>query len=287
MRWSPCRPRLADATSRVLAVVHRPGRPTNRGLGLDVAGVVARWARRHAVPAGRRGVRGPLRLRPGRIRRVRRRARAGTSSDPDGLDTRGRRDAAALGDLIQGLRTWTAGTVGPGHRVLIDGASGNVTFAVRDAKARGAEVTAVASGAEARLRPVAGRPRPRLPGGRPSADRRALRLHPRRRLPPHGADGTPGTPPGRRIHHARRPGVAHRRGAVRRAPSSGSRPASGWVCCCGGSRSTATTSRSWRASIRDGALTPAIDRRYPLEETVEALRWVDDGHAKGKVIVTT
>ena len=39
--------------------------------------------------------------------------------------------------------------------------------------------------------------------------------------------------------------------------------------------------------IRDGALTPAIDRRYPLEEIVEALRWVDDGHAKGKVIVTT
>jgi NADPH:quinone reductase-like Zn-dependent oxidoreductase len=31
---------------------------------------------------------------------------------------------------------------------------------------------------------------------------------------------------------------------------------------------------------------PAIDRRYPLDEVVEALRWVDDGHARGKVVVT-
>ena len=31
---------------------------------------------------------------------------------------------------------------------------------------------------------------------------------------------------------------------------------------------------------------PAIDRRFPLSEVVDALRWVDDGHAKGKVVVT-
>jgi NADPH:quinone reductase-like Zn-dependent oxidoreductase len=30
---------------------------------------------------------------------------------------------------------------------------------------------------------------------------------------------------------------------------------------------------------------PAIDRRYPLSEIVEALRWVDEGRAKGKVVV--
>jgi NADPH:quinone reductase-like Zn-dependent oxidoreductase len=34
-----------------------------------------------------------------------------------------------------------------------------------------------------------------------------------------------------------------------------------------------------------GTLKPVIDRRYPLSEVVDALRWVDDGHAKGKVIV--
>ena len=28
---------------------------------------------------------------------------------------------------------------------------------------------------------------------------------------------------------------------------------------------------------------PAIDRTYPLDEVVEALRYVDDGHPRGKV----
>ena len=29
-----------------------------------------------------------------------------------------------------------------------------------------------------------------------------------------------------------------------------------------------------------------IDRRYPLSEVVDALRYVDDGKARGKVVVT-
>ena len=37
--------------------------------------------------------------------------------------------------------------------------------------------------------------------------------------------------------------------------------------------------------VAAGKVTPAIDRRYPLGEVVEALRYVDDGHARGKVIV--
>ena len=40
------------------------------------------------------------------------------------------------------------------------------------------------------------------------------------------------------------------------------------------------------ALIAAGKVTPRIDRRYPLSEIVQALRWVDDGHARGKVIVT-
>ena len=38
--------------------------------------------------------------------------------------------------------------------------------------------------------------------------------------------------------------------------------------------------------IAAGRLKPAIDRRYPLTKIVDALRWVNDGHAKGKVVIT-
>jgi NADPH:quinone reductase-like Zn-dependent oxidoreductase len=39
--------------------------------------------------------------------------------------------------------------------------------------------------------------------------------------------------------------------------------------------------------IAAGKLKPVIDRRFSLSEVVDALRWVDDGHAKGKVVLTT
>jgi NADPH:quinone reductase-like Zn-dependent oxidoreductase len=35
-----------------------------------------------------------------------------------------------------------------------------------------------------------------------------------------------------------------------------------------------------------GKLTPVIDRRYPLSELPEALRYLEAGHAKGKVVIT-
>ena len=37
--------------------------------------------------------------------------------------------------------------------------------------------------------------------------------------------------------------------------------------------------------VLSGHLRPAIDRRYPLSETADALRWVDEGRAKGKVVI--
>ena len=40
------------------------------------------------------------------------------------------------------------------------------------------------------------------------------------------------------------------------------------------------------ALIASGEVRPVIDRRFPLDEIVEALKWVNDGHAKGKVVVT-
>ena len=38
--------------------------------------------------------------------------------------------------------------------------------------------------------------------------------------------------------------------------------------------------------IESGKITPVIDRTYPLSETPEALGYVGEGHAKGKVIIT-
>jgi NADPH:quinone reductase-like Zn-dependent oxidoreductase len=43
---------------------------------------------------------------------------------------------------------------------------------------------------------------------------------------------------------------------------------------------------SLAALIEEGALTPVIDRTYPLSKTPEAMRHLEDGHPKGKIVVT-
>ena len=35
-----------------------------------------------------------------------------------------------------------------------------------------------------------------------------------------------------------------------------------------------------------GKVVPVIDRRYPLGETASAIRYLEEGHAKGKVVIT-
>jgi NADPH:quinone reductase-like Zn-dependent oxidoreductase len=37
--------------------------------------------------------------------------------------------------------------------------------------------------------------------------------------------------------------------------------------------------------IESGKVTPVIDRTYPLSETPEAIRYVEEGHARGKVVI--
>ena len=38
--------------------------------------------------------------------------------------------------------------------------------------------------------------------------------------------------------------------------------------------------------LEAGKVVPVIDRRYPLSEVAEAIRYLEEGHAKGKVIIT-
>jgi NADPH:quinone reductase-like Zn-dependent oxidoreductase len=38
--------------------------------------------------------------------------------------------------------------------------------------------------------------------------------------------------------------------------------------------------------LKDGKIVPFIDRSYPLSEIVEAMRYVEDTHAQGKVVIT-
>ena len=38
--------------------------------------------------------------------------------------------------------------------------------------------------------------------------------------------------------------------------------------------------------VESGKVKPVIDRRYPLSETAEAIRYLETGHARGKVVIT-
>jgi NADPH:quinone reductase-like Zn-dependent oxidoreductase len=41
-----------------------------------------------------------------------------------------------------------------------------------------------------------------------------------------------------------------------------------------------------RELVESGQVTPVIDRRYPLRETAEAIRYVEVEHARAKVVIT-
>ena len=41
-----------------------------------------------------------------------------------------------------------------------------------------------------------------------------------------------------------------------------------------------------RGLMKAGKVTPVIDRRYSLSEVPEAIRYLEEGHARGKVVIT-
>jgi NADPH:quinone reductase-like Zn-dependent oxidoreductase len=38
--------------------------------------------------------------------------------------------------------------------------------------------------------------------------------------------------------------------------------------------------------LEAGKVMPVIDKRFPLSETAEALRYLGTGHARGKIVIT-
>lgn len=181
---------------------------------------------------------------------------------------------------LQALRD--KGKVRPGQKVLINGASGGVgPFAVQIAKALGADVTAVCS--------------------TPNVDMvRSIGAD-------HVIDYTQEdfTSSGPRYDVILDNVASHSLSETRHAlkpdglliPSSG-HAGMGWLIAAGITAlfvrqvvpplvaiTNTETLRALNALIESGQVTPVIDRTYPLRDTARAFAYLDEGHARGKVVI--
>ena len=189
---------------------------------------------------------------------------------------------------LQALRD--KGRVRPGQRVLINGASGGVgTFAVQVAKAFGAEVTAVCSTRNVDLLRSLGadhvvdyteadftRGSERydlmldIAGGRSWAD--CTRV-----LTPSATVVLVGGPKPNRLT-----GLSLRHLArARLGTLIGDRTSVVFLASI-----TPDDLVTMSELLEAGNVTPTIDRRYPLDDVAAALRYLGEGHARGKVVVT-
>jgi NADPH:quinone reductase-like Zn-dependent oxidoreductase len=189
---------------------------------------------------------------------------------------------------IQGLRLRNGRTPRPGDKVLIDGASGNVgPFAVQIAKSMGAEVTGVSSTAKMDLVRSLGADHvldyTTVDYTRASerydwivdTDSHHSILSVRRALKPNGVYVTLG-------------GTSLPIFAGMLVGPLISRFSDRWSGLMVWWKPFKTEDvATLKELIAAGKVKPVIDRRYPLTEVVDALRWVNDGHARGKVVITT
>lgn len=184
---------------------------------------------------------------------------------------------------LHGLRD--KGQIQPGQKVLINGASGGVgTFAVQLAKLFEAEVTAVCSAGKADMARALGADHVidytqenftrsgrqydlilAVNGNRSIFDYK-------RALSPRGIYVMAGGKPIQLFQ------------ALLLGP---------WLSMFGKQKMGALTSTPnqtdllyMKELLEAGKIKPVIDRRYPLSKVPEAIRYVEDGHAKGKVVIT-
>ena len=179
---------------------------------------------------------------------------------------------------LQALRD--NGRLGAGGKVLVNGASGGVgTFAVQIARCLGAEVTGVCSTRNVELVRSLGAHHV-VDYTREDFTRRGERYdvvvdcvwsrslaQSRRLLAPSGRYVVVGVVPGR----------------IARAMLAGFVSAGrvSMILARGGPHDRATLADF----MRDGKVTPVIDRTYPLAQAREAIRYLEQGHARGKVVI--
>jgi NADPH:quinone reductase-like Zn-dependent oxidoreductase len=189
---------------------------------------------------------------------------------------------AAITALL-GLRD--KGRISPGQKVLVDGASGGVgTFAVQIAKSFGAEVTAVCSTRKVDTARSIGadhcidytREDFTQSGQRYdlilAANAHHSILDYRRALSPKG------------IYVFAGGGGVQMLQAILLAP----------LLSLLGSKKMCLSMAKIRSKdlvlLKDllaaGKIVPVIDRRYPLSDVAEAFRYLEEGHARGKVVIT-
>lgn len=188
---------------------------------------------------------------------------------------------------LQGLRRRNGRTFKPGDKVLIVGASGNVgPFAVQIAKSRGADVTGVCSTAKVDFVRSLGADHvidyqkvDYLTTGERydwilDTDSHHPILRVRRALRPNGVYVSLGG--------SALPILAGM--TIGPLVSLASDKWTGLMLWWKPFNPDDVATR--KELIAAGSLKPVIDRRFPLSQIVDALRWVDDGHAAGKVIIS-
>jgi NADPH:quinone reductase-like Zn-dependent oxidoreductase len=184
---------------------------------------------------------------------------------------------------LQGLRA--KGQIQPGQKVLINGASGGVgTFAVQIAKSFGAEVTGVCSTRNVDMVRSIGADQV-IDYTREDFTKKgqcydlilaANGYHPisayKRALSPKGMYVMTGGS-GAQMFQAMLLGP--------------------WISMTGSKKmgnllkkSNQRDLVSMKELLEAGKVVPVIDRRYPLGETAEAIRYLEKGHAQGKVVIT-
>jgi NADPH:quinone reductase-like Zn-dependent oxidoreductase len=187
---------------------------------------------------------------------------------------------------LQALRD--TGRIQPGHRVLIIGASGGVgTFAVQIAKSFGAEVTGVCSGKNVQMVGSIGADHvidyardDFAEGERPYdvildiAGNRSL-SHLRRALTPQGTLVLVGGSGGPWLM-----GTERTLRALTLSPFVHQR-LRGFL-----SQPKKEDLAVLKTLIEAGTVTPVIDRTYPLSEVPDAMRYVEQQHPGGKLVIT-